>query len=376
MAKRDYYEILGVPKNASKDEMKKAYRKLALQYHPDRNPGDKAAEEKFKEAAEAYDVLSDDNKRAKYDQFGHAGLGGQSGFGQGGMDMDDIFSHFGDLFGFGGGQRRRGGGQRVNRGSNLRVKVKLSLKDIAQGVEKKIKVRKSVSCEYCSGSGAEAGSGKETCSTCHGSGHVTRVSQTFLGTMQTTNVCPTCNGDGYSIKNKCKNCHGEGIVQGEDIITVNIPAGVAEGMQLSVNGKGNAAVRGGINGDLIIHIEEEEHPDLIRQDNDLIYLLVISIPDAILGTQVEIPTVDGKVKVKIEPGTQPGKVLRLKGKGLPQVNSYAVGDLLVRIQVYIPENLKADDKKMIEKLRTSPAFNITDAQKDKSFFSKMKDLFD
>jgi len=370
MAKRDYYEILGVAKNASKDELKKAYRKLALQYHPDRNPGDKAAEDKFKEAAEAYDVLGDDNKRAKYDQYGHAGLGGQSGYGQG-MDMDDIFSHFGDLFGF-GGQRNRGGGQRVNRGSNLRVKVK----DIAQGVEKKIKVKKFISCDHCSGSGAETGSGKDKCPTCHGSGQVTRVSQTFLGAMQTTSVCPSCSGEGYTIKNKCKHCLGEGIVQGDDIITVNIPAGVADGMQLQVNGKGNAAVRGGVNGDLIIHIEEEEHNDLIRQDNDLIYLLVISIPDAILGTQVEIPTVDGKVKVKIDPGTQPGKVLRLKGKGLPQVNSYAIGDLMVRIQVYIPENLKGEDRKAIEKLKTSPAFNISEGQKDKNFFSKMKDLFD
>ena len=385
MDKRDYYEVLEVTKNASKDEIKKAYRKQAIKFHPDKNPGDSAAEEKFKEAAEAYEVLSDDQKRSRYDQFGHAGVGGAAsggGFGGGGMTMEDIFSHFGDIFGgggFGGGFSGFGGGgrrqQRVNKGSNLRVKVKLTLKEIAEGVEKKIKVKKYVSCKSCNGSGAERGSGHSTCSTCRGTGQVTRVTNTILGQMQTASTCPTCGGEGKIIKDKCKACYGEGIVEDNEIITINIPAGVAEGMQLSVSGKGNAARRGGVNGDLLVYITEEEHPELIRDENDLHYNLFISFPDAALGTPVEIPTIDGKVKVKIEAGTQPGKVLRLRGKGIPEVNGYGRGDLLVNINVWVPKHLSRDEKKAMEKLQDAENFKPVKGHNERGFFDKMKDLF-
>lgn len=384
MSKRDYYEILEVSKNASADEIKKAYRKKAIQFHPDKNPGDKAAEEKFKEAAEAYEVLSNADKKRRYDQYGHAGVGGGSGgFGGGGMSMDDIFSHFGDIFGggfgggfggfsgFGGGSR----GQRVNKGSNLRVKVKLNLEEIANGAEKKLKVKKLVSCSPCKGTGAEGSSSYSTCDTCRGTGHVTRISNTILGQMQTSSVCPTCNGDGKIITHKCKHCEGEGVVKEDEVITLNIPAGVEEGMQLSVSGKGNAARRGGVNGDLLVLIEEEPHPELIRDGNNLVYNLYLSIPDAILGTPVEISAIDGKVKLKIEPGTQPGKVLRLKGKGLPEVNSYGRGDLLVRVDVFIPKDLLKEDRKMVEKLKESEAFMPGKSEKE-SFFSRMKNMFE
>ena len=383
MAKRDYYEVLGVDKNASEEEIKKAYRKKAIQYHPDKNPGDKEAEEKFKEAAEAYDVLSDPQKRQRYDQFGHAGVGGASqsgGFG-GGMSMEDIFSQFGDIFGghfgsfggFGGfgGQR---GGRRVNRGSDLRVKVKLSLKDIATGVEKKIKVKKYVACSHCHGTGAEGSDGTKTCDTCKGSGVVTRIANTILGQMQTQTTCPTCGGEGKVIVKKCTNCNGEGIVRDEEVITINIPAGVAEGMQLSMNGKGNAASHGGINGDLLILVEEEPHPELLRDENDLIYNLLLSFPQAALGGSVEVPTVDGKVKVKIDPGTQPGKVLRLRNKGLPSVNGYGTGDLLVNVSVYVPENLSQSEKDTLNGLENSPNFQPNKTMKEK-FFDKFRRLF-
>ncbi len=386
MAKRDYYEVLGVDKSASADDIKKAYRKKAIQYHPDKNPGNAEAEEKFKEAAEAYDVLSDPQKRQRYDQFGHAGVGGASqggGFG-GGMSMEDIFSHFGDIFGghfggggfsdfFGGGSR--GGGRRVNRGSDLRVKVKLSLKDIANGVEKKIKVKKFVSCSHCHGSGAEDENSKTTCETCHGSGYVTRVANTILGQMQTQATCPTCNGEGKVITKKCTHCDGEGIVRDDEVITINIPAGVAEGMQLSMTGKGNAARHGGINGDLLILIEEEEHPELIRDENDLLYNLLLSFPQAALGGTVEVPTIDGKAKVKIEPGTQPGKVLRLRNKGLPSVNSYGTGDLLINVSVYIPETLSASEKETLTGLENSPNFQPKRSMKEK-IFNKFRNMFD
>lgn len=383
MSKRDYYEILGVSKTASADEIKKAYRKKAIEYHPDKNPGNKEAEEKFKEAAEAYEVLSDAQKRQRYDQFGHAGVGGAAsgGYGGGGMSMDDIFSHFGDIFGghfggfggFGGGSR--GGGQRVRRGSDLRVKVKLNLAEIATGVEKKIKVKKYVSCSHCTGSGSANGSQPATCTTCHGSGRVTRVQQTILGQMQTASECPTCGGDGKIIRDKCSHCAGEGIVREDEVISINIPAGVMEGMQLSMNGKGNAARRGGVNGDLLVLIEEEAHPELIRDENDLIYNLLLTLPTAILGGQVEVPTVDGKVKVTINPGTQPGKVLRLRGKGLPSVNRYGTGDLLVNVGVYIPENLNKDEKAIFEKLSKSE--NVKpNSSASRDFFNRFRNMFE
>jgi molecular chaperone DnaJ len=380
MAKRDYYEILGLAKNASEEEIKKAYRKLAIKYHPDKNPDDKSAEEKFKEAAEAYEILSNPEKRQRYNQFGHAGVGGNSGHhgGPGGMNMDDIFSQFGDIFGGGfgfGGGGGRGGGRRVNRGSNLRVKVKLNLQEIANGVEKKIKVNKYVGCKTCSGSGAKSGQ-YDTCKVCNGSGVVTRVQQTILGAMQTQTTCSSCSGEGRIIKDKCNTCHGDGIVRDEEVININIPAGVADGMQLSMSGKGNAAPRGGINGDLLIAIEEEEHPHLKREGNHLIYSLSISFPDAALGTNVEIPTVDNKVKVKIDPGTQSGKVLRLKGKGLPDVNAYGRGDILVEISVFTPTHLTSDEKKTIEHFKQSKNFEPNPNKKEKGFFDRMKEYFE
>ncbi|MGM0377134.1 MAG: molecular chaperone DnaJ [Bacteroidota bacterium] len=385
MSKKDYYEILEVSKSASADEIKKAYRKKALKYHPDKNPGDKEAETRFKEAAEAYEVLGNAEKRQRYDQFGHAGVGGasDSGFGGGGMTMEDIFSHFGDIFGGGFGSFGGFGGfggssrssQRVNKGSNLRVKVKLTLQEIAQGAEKKIKVKKYVACDPCSGTGAENGTAYSNCSTCGGMGQVTRVANTILGQMQTRSTCPSCGGEGKTITKKCPHCNGDGVTRQEEVVSVNIPAGVEEGMQLSVTGKGNAARRGGVNGDLLVIIEEEKDPNLVRDGSHLIYNLQLSIPDAILGTPAEIPTVEGKVKVKIDAGTQPGKILRLKGKGLPEVQSYHRGDLLVRINVWIPSNLSKEDKKTIEKLRESESFTPQSGQEENGFFSKMKDIF-
>lgn len=382
--KRDYYEVLEVSKTATADEIKKAYRKKAIQYHPDKNPGNKEAEEKFKEAAEAYEVLSNPEKRQRYDQYGHAGLSGDSGFSSGGFTMDDIFSRFGDLFGgsfsgfsgFSGfGSGNSNGGQRVNRGANLRVKVKLNLQDIAKGVEKKIKVRKAVACPYCQGTGEEKGNAHKTCPTCQGRGSVTRVTNTILGRMQTSQVCPDCQGEGKVITEKCSHCHGEGVVMQEEVISINIPAGVMEGMQLTVSGKGNAARHGGVNGDLLVLIEEEPDKELVRDENDLVYNLLLSFPTAALGGTVEIPTVDGKVKVKIEPGTQPGKVLRLRGKGLPSVNRYGTGDLLVNISVYVPEKLSRDEKKAIEKLSDSENFKTSPSLSEK-IFAKFRNLFE
>lgn len=382
MAKRDYYEVLGVSKNATADEIKKAYRQKAIQFHPDRNPGDKDAEEKFKEAAEAYDVLSNEEKRQRYDRFGHAGVGSSAasgGFGGGGMSMEDIFSQFGDLFGghfggfggFGSSSRSRA----VQRGTDLRVRVKLTLKEIATGVEKKIKVKKYVPCSYCHGNGAADSQAISTCSTCHGSGFVTRVASTFLGQMQTQSTCPTCGGTGETITRKCAHCNGEGVTRAEEVITLNIPAGVGEGMQLSMSGKGNAARRGGINGDLLVVIEEERHPELIRDENDLVYNLLLTVPQAALGDSVEVPTVDGRVKVKIEPGTQPGKVLRLRNKGLPSVNSYGTGDLLINISVYIPEKLTETEKSKIKELADAENFQPSPSIKDR-IFNKFRDLLD
>lgn len=382
MNKRDYYDVLGVSKNATAIEIKKAYRKMAIKYHPDKNPDDKEAEEMFKEAAEAYEVLSDENKRSRYDQFGHEGVRGAAGgggFSGAGMSMDDIFSHFGDIFGghFGFGNSGFGGsgGRRVNKGSNLRVRVKLTLSEMAHGVEKKIKIRKYVPCPDCNGTGAEKGSQPVTCPTCHGSGHVTRVTNTFLGQMQTSSTCPQCGGEGTIIKNKCKTCHGDGIVKSEEVVTIKIPAGVNDGMQLSMSGKGNAAARGGVPGDLIILIEEIPHPDLKRDGKNLLYDLYISFPEAALGATVEVPTVDGKAKVKLSSGTQGGKVLRLKGKGLPDINGYGKGDLLVNINVWTPKNLSSDEKKMLEKLKQSDNFKPNPTSQDKSYFDRMREFF-
>lgn len=381
MTKRDYYEILEVSKNATPEEIKKAYRKQALKFHPDKNP-DKAAEDKFKEAAEAYEVLSDPQKRSRYDQFGHAGVSGAAGggFSGHGMTVEDIFSQFGDIFGgfggFGFGGSRGQSSRRVNKGSNLRIKVILDLSEIAKGVEKKLKVNKYIACETCGGTGAKGSSGYTTCSTCRGSGHVTRITNTLLGQMQSTSACPDCNGEGKIIKEKCPTCRGEGIIKGQEIIKINIPAGVAEGMQLNVAGKGNAAFRGGINGDLLVLIEEQQHPDLVRDGNDLLYHLYISFPQAALGSTIEVPTVEGHVKIKIEPGTQPGKILRLRGKGLPEVNGYGKGDLLVSINVWVPKELSKEEQKSIEKYNDSVNFKPNPTAADKGFFERIRNYFE
>ncbi|MCX6220087.1 MAG: molecular chaperone DnaJ [Bacteroidia bacterium] len=382
MSKRDYYEVLGVSKNATAEEIKKAYRQKAIQFHPDKNPGDKASEEKFKEAAEAYEILSSPEKKQRYDQFGHAGMGNQGGFGGQHMTMEDIFSSFGDIFGgggfsgfggFGGGGSR---GQRVNRGSNLRIKVTLNLSEVANGCEKKLKVKKYVSCDSCHGSGAKGGSGHTTCSTCKGSGQVTRISNSIFGQIQQSSTCPTCSGEGKIITQKCEKCYGEGLIQGEEVVTVKIPAGVGEGMQLSVGGKGNAARRGGIPGDLLVLIAEEEHPELIRDENDLIYNLFLSFPDLALGLTSEIPTIDGKVKVKIEAGTQPEKILRLRGKGIPDVNGYGKGDLLVKIHAWVPQKLTSEEKKQLERLQQLPNFQVPEETKERNFFDRVKGMFE
>jgi molecular chaperone DnaJ len=381
--KRDYYEILGVSKNASVDEMKKAYRKVAMQYHPDRNPGDKAAEEKFKEAAEAYEVLSDADKRAKYDRFGHQAFApGTSGF-HGNPNMEDIFSQFGDIFGddifgsfFGGGGRRSGGSRSHGmRGSNLRVKLKLSFEEAAKGVSKTIKVKKYVLCTTCNGSGAKDKGSVQTCHTCGGSGQVRKVTNTFLGQMQTVTTCPACNGEGTTITAKCGSCKGEGRVYGEEMVTVDIPAGVQDGMQLSLSGKGNAGERGGAPGDLIILIEEEAHKELQRDGLNVAYELHISFSDAAFGTQVEVPTIDGRAKIKIPPGTQSGKIFRLKGKGFPDVNGYSKGDQLIHVNVWTPQNLTAEEKEMLEQLNKSPNFKPQPGKSDKSFFERVKEVF-
>ncbi|MBR2318581.1 MAG: molecular chaperone DnaJ [Bacteroidaceae bacterium] len=382
MAKRDYYEVLGVDRNASANDIKKAYRKLAIQYHPDKNPGDKEAEEKFKEAAEAYSVLSDADKKTRYDQFGFEGVSGAAGggFSGAGMDMNDIFSMFGDIFGGRGGFGGFGGfgggstGPQKHRGRDLRVKARLTLQEIANGTTKKFKLKKYVACSHCNGSGAE-GNSFETCPECKGTGRVIRTQQSFFGMMRSEVTCPHCGGEGKIIKNKCSHCNGEGVVMGEEVVEVQIPAGVVEGMQLSMRGKGNAGRHNGINGDLLIVIEEENHPELIRDENDLIYSLLLDIPTAALGGFAEIPTIDGKAKVTIDPGTQPGKVLRLRGKGLPTLNGYGKGDIVVNISVYIPEILSKDEKKAIEHFKDSENFRPTVSVKEK-IFRRFKSFFD
>lgn len=381
MSKRDYYEVLGVSKSAEDKEIKKAYRKLAIKYHPDKNPNDSVAEEKFKEAAEAYEVLSDAQKKARYDQFGHAGMGGSAGghggFG-GGMSMDDIFENFGDVFGgfgFGGGNGRSRGGRRVSRGSNIRIKVSLTLEEISEGIEKKVKVIKDNACESCNGSGAEGSGGYSTCSTCNGSGQVTRVTNTFLGQMQTATVCNTCNGQGSVITNKCKKCNGKGVERGEAVIPIDIPAGVEDGMQLQVSGQGNTGSRGGVAGDLLVVIEEKKHENFQREGQNLHYDLFVNFADVALGTQIVVPTLKGKVKIKLEEGTQSGKLLRLRGKGLPSVNAYGSGDIIVNVNVWTPQKLSSDEKKILEKLKESDNFKPSPSKRDKGFFERVKEYF-
>lgn len=388
MAKRDYYEILGVSKSASADEIKKAYRKVAMQFHPDRNPGDKQAEENFKEAAEAYEVLSDQEKKAQYDRYGHAGMNGGRGFGGGqGMNVDDIFSQFGDIFGDdifgsffgggGGGGRQRGGGgrSRGTRGSNLRIKLKMNFEEIAKGASKTVKVKKYTGCSSCGGSGAKDKGSVQSCGTCGGSGQVRKVTNTFLGQMQTVGTCPTCNGEGSTITSKCTSCKGEGRVYTEETISIDIPAGVQDGMQLSLSGKGNVGERGGAAGDLIVLIEEESHPELQRDNLNVIFDMHISFPDAVFGANLEVPTIDGRAKIKIPPGTQSGKIFRLKGKGFPSINSYEKGDQLIHVNVWTPQELNAEEKGMMEKMASSKNFQPHPEKNEKSFFSKMKEMF-
>ena len=369
MSKKDYYETLNLSKSASESEIKKAYRKLAIKYHPDKNPGNKEAEQSFKEAAEAYEILSNSQKKQQYDQFGHAAFSGGQGFGGGGggMSMDDIFDHFGDVFGssFGGGGFGRGGGRRVRKGSNLRVKLKLSLEDIVNGVQKKIKVQKLVaasSVEFTS------------CSSCRGSGQVTRVTNTILGAMQTASTCPNCKGSGQMISKRPEGVDSSGLEKKETIIEIEIPPGVEEGMQLSMQGKGNEAPGGGVAGDLIIAIEEIEHEHLVRNGTDLLYQLGITFSDAVIGTSIEIPMVSGKAKIKIPPGTQSGKNLRLRSKGIPDVNGYGRGDMIVNIQVFTPQKISKEEKDLLLKLNESDNFKPKHNQ-TKSFFDRMKNRF-
>ena len=388
MSKRDYYEILGVEKNADQTVIKKAYRKIALKFHPDRNPDDKAAEDKFKEAAEAYEVLSDEQKRARYDRYGHAGMGGQGGFSGGGhgMTMEDIFEQFGDVFGGGGGSPfdtffggSRGGGRRSSgrgeQGSDIRIKVALTLEEMANGVNKKIKIKKNVTCGTCAGSGAKSASATKTCETCQGGGYVRQVKNTFLGAMQTTTTCPSCQGTGSTITEKCGTCRGDGRTKGDDTVEFDIPPGVEDGIQLSVRGKGNAGRRKGPSGDLLVVIEQKEGSPLKRDGINLLYDLYINFVDATLGTHVEVPTLNGRVKIKIPAGTQSGKIFRLKGKGMPSLQSYQKGDQLIYVNVWTPKQVNKEEEALLEKLRDMPNMNPSPESSEKGFFEKMKEYF-
>ncbi|GAB4183599.1 MAG: molecular chaperone DnaJ [Thermoflexibacter sp.] len=378
MAKRDYYEVLGVSKNSSEEEIKKAYRKLAIKYHPDKNPGNKEAEEKFKEAAEAYEVLSNADKRARYDRFGHQGM---DGFSSGGMNMEDIFSQFSDIFGggspfgdfFGGGSGR----QQVKRGTNLRIKLKLNLEEVAEGVEKKIKVKRYVACDSCKGTGAKNGTSFKNCPTCNGTGQIRRVVNTMLGQMMSATTCPTCNGAGRTVSERCDGACGgkDGLVLQEEVISVKVPAGVEEGMQLSMAGKGNFPPGGGVAGDLLIMIEEEEHPTLKREGKNIHYEQYISFIDAALGTTLEVPTIGGRARINIEPGTQSGKILRLKNKGIKELNGYGIGDQLIHINIWTPKQLTKEERALLEKLKNSENFSPKPEKSEKSFMERMKEYF-
>lgn len=386
--KRDFYEVLGVDRKSAAEDIKKAYRKLAIKFHPDKNPDDPTAEDKFKEAAEAYSILSDENKRKRYDQFGHAGMGGGSagagagGFG-GGFTMEDIFSQFGDIFGNGGGGGSpfgdmfggQGGGRRQRRGSDLRIKLKLDLNEVANGAEKKIKVKRHVTCDTCGGNGAKQGTALTTCTTCQGNGQVRKVVNTMLGQMVSSSTCTTCNGDGKIVTDRCEVCAGEGRLMQDDLITLNIPGGVGDGMQLSMSGKGNVPQRGGVAGDLLIVIEEEENEHLKRDGNNVVFDMHLSFVDAALGTSVEIPTIDGKARITVEPGTQAGRILRLKGKGVKDLNGYGRGDQLVHVNVWTPQQLSSEERATLETLRNSPNFQPKPGKNEKGFFDKMKDFF-
>jgi len=387
MAKRDYYEVLGVDRNADADNIKKAYRKQALQYHPDRNPDNKDAEAKFKEAAEAYEVLSDADKKAAYDRYGHAGVDQMSGGRpQGGMSYEDIMTHFGDIFGdagsgnpfadfFGGGRAGGGRTQQGQRGSNIRVKIALSLEEISTGVTKKIKVKKQTTCDTCNGSGARDHNSVSTCSTCRGAGYVRQVRNTFMGQMQTTAACPSCNGSGKTITATCSKCRGEGTMEGEETIEIKIPGGVEEGMQLTLRGKGNAGRRGGPAGDLLVTIEEKSHETLHRDGMNVVYELFINFADAALGSTIDVPTLDGKVKIKVPPGTQAGKIFRLKDKGLPSVQSYDRGDQLIHVNIWTPKSLTDEERNMLEKMRDMKNFQPNPGKSERSFFDKMREMF-
>ncbi len=380
MAKRDYYEVLGVPKNASKDDLKKAYRKLAMQYHPDRNPGDKASEEKFKEAAEAYEILNNDDKRAKYDRFGHDGVRG-NGFGsQGFSDINDIFSHFADIFGgggfsifddfFSGGQQRGRQHRRGTPGSDLKVSLKLTLAEIAEGVSKKIKVKKQVKCDKCGGSGAEANTSKKKCPICNGTGEIRNVSRSVFGQFVNITTCANCNGEGEVIDTPCKKCMGDGRINDEAAITIDIPAGVHEGSYMTMRGEGNAGKRGGPAGDIIVVFKEEEHEYFIREDDDIIYDLDITFPEAVLGTEVDVPTLGGKARLKIDSGTPSGKLLKMRDKGIKHLNHSGRGDQIVRINVNIPQKLSSKEKELLKELAEQPNFKTSDKENEKSFFRK------